>query len=385
MSSQRVRSLLQAVYSGDRNSVNAQLAAGADVNGTNDRGQTALILAVISGQNHLVPPLLSAGANPLLADSSGLNAIEWAERKGRTDLAELFANKTPANEPSKGKLVQPRAERARDKPAELQRDQQLSDDEKSRKWLAGLKQRLDEQAERELMKSQVAPSDTEALISDDPQIAYKGKPSRNPQKGDNEVQRTGPPPSAAITPAPVPRTTRASSTRKRCPKCNTVYNSDLLSYCAYHVVPLVDAEEPIITPPARSSDAILWILVLITVSAAAVGGIFLSRQLFKSPAQVASAPQAPNLRKGIPVVNSELAGKAITLPDAEVPLKTGGQPATIIVRIKVDKSGRVYSAMTSSGDRVLREAAVDAAKRSTFAVTKLGNRSVEGAITYTFN
>jgi TonB family protein len=147
----------------------------------------------------------------------------------------------------------------------------------------------------------------------------------------------------------------------------------------------VDAEEPIITPPARSSDAILWILVLITVSAAAVGGIFLSRQLFKSPAQVASAPQAPNLRKGIPVVNSELAGKAITLPDAEVPLKTGGQPATIIVRIKVDKSGRVYSAMTSSGDRVLREAAVDAAKRSTFAVTKLGNRSVEGAITYTFN
>ena len=44
-----------------------------------------------------------------------------------------------------------------------------------------------------------------------------------------------------------------SSTRKRCPQCNAIYNSDLLAYCAHHIVPLVPVDDPIISEPPKSN------------------------------------------------------------------------------------------------------------------------------------
>ena len=77
--------LTNAVQRGDEQAVSAILANGADVNETTGGGQTALILAVIFGHTNLVKLLMSAGADPQLRDNLGLNAIDWAQRRGSTD------------------------------------------------------------------------------------------------------------------------------------------------------------------------------------------------------------------------------------------------------------------------------------------------------------
>src|SRR5688500_15764390 len=93
----RSLSLLQAVTSRDEGSVKALLSEGADVNARNNSGQTPLILAIVSGQDHLLRLLLEAGANPLLRDHTQLNAIDWAERKGRSDLPQILRTTQPRN------------------------------------------------------------------------------------------------------------------------------------------------------------------------------------------------------------------------------------------------------------------------------------------------
>jgi ankyrin repeat protein len=116
--------LTQAVTAGDVDAVNAALAAGADVNERNNGGQTALILAVIFNHIDLVHLLVKAGANPRLRDNLGLDAIEWAQRRGLSDIVDLFTHKIrPADPP-------------------------VNTDEKSRKWLEGVKQRIQEQQAR---------------------------------------------------------------------------------------------------------------------------------------------------------------------------------------------------------------------------------------------
>src|SRR5206468_370755 len=143
-----------------------------------------------------------------------------------------------------------------------------------------------------------------------------------------------------------------------------------------------------VTPRANSSAVLLWTLVLITVSVAAFSAFFLTSRLFKSKSvtpPTASAPPVTTSRKGLPVVGSDLAGKAVSLPEAEVPLNTGGKATAVTVRVRVDRQGRVYSARSSSDDPVLRHAAIEAAKRATFSVEKLGGRGATGTITYTFN
>ncbi|HEY0727275.1 MAG TPA: ankyrin repeat domain-containing protein, partial [Pyrinomonadaceae bacterium] len=84
--------LTQAVTSGDAGAVNAVLANGADVNERTRGGQTPLILATIFGHTHLIPLLLDAGADPQLRDNLGLNAIDWAQRRGATEVIDVLSN-----------------------------------------------------------------------------------------------------------------------------------------------------------------------------------------------------------------------------------------------------------------------------------------------------
>ncbi|HEX7297319.1 MAG TPA: ankyrin repeat domain-containing protein, partial [Pyrinomonadaceae bacterium] len=93
MSSQDT-SLQQAVSSGDANAVRTIIAGGADVNEPNSSGQTPIVLAIVTGQYHLLPLLMSVGANPSLRDNTGLSAFDWAERKGRSDLAQSLAKQS---------------------------------------------------------------------------------------------------------------------------------------------------------------------------------------------------------------------------------------------------------------------------------------------------
>jgi hypothetical protein len=475
------------VTSRDEGAVKALLSEGADVNVRNNSGQTPLILAIVSGQDHLLTLLLEAGADPSLRDHTQLNAVDWAERKGRGDLTQLLARTTQSSNSSTRNLNEKLFEAEKKTPPSLDEQRHgrsLSSDEKSRQWLAGIKRRLDEKAAKETTKSQSVPSQSNqsnivrsggtlpaipdqvtpeiseappiidevtsennkaGFITDqvtpeiskappiiDEVIAENNKAgfitdqvtpkiskapplidkvtaennkagfitdqvtpeiSKAPFLTHDAIPEIFPQTTAGISPAtargiPLASTlpSKPSSSRKRCPKCNTFYNNELLAYCAYHIVPLVDADAPIVTPNAKRPSPLLWILVLITLSLSIVVGMFLSGYLYQNNDRLDSlAPAVTTTRQGIPVLGNTLVRKAVTLPAAEITPRTLQQTATITVSVKIDKRGRVVSASSPEGDRLLLEAAIEAAKRSTFSVEKLRGRGTEGTITYTFS
>lgn len=349
--------LTQAVTSGDAKAVSAALASGADVNERNNGGQTALILAVIFGHTDLVRQLVKAGANPRLRDNLGLDAIEWAQRRGMP--VALFEI------PEEPLSPQP----------------QIDSDEKSRKWLAGLKQRIQEQKQQPVIQTQPAPPPEPEPI---PVL-----PEPEPVLSKPEPVFSKPEPE----PEPAPKLTR-----KRCPKCNAIYSSELVAYCAHHFVRLVDADETLFEPPpstgtAITSSPLLWILVLATVSIAAFTGYLITTQLSRVvvPDTPASAQQPKGFVKGTPVAAGDLAGKALTLAEAECPVfdgdarpKANAAAQTVNVHVKLDKAGKVFWARAEGGNEALRSAATEAATQSTFSPDKLRGRETEGTITYTF-
>jgi hypothetical protein len=349
--------LTQAVTSGDANAVKAALLSGANVNERNNGGQTALILAVIFGHTNLVRLLVNAGADPRLRDNLGLDAVEWAHRRGLPlDLFEIRRTRVEETTPDA--------------------------DEKSRKWLAGLTQRIQEEA----TQKQPAP-----VIS--------AAPTREPEP--QPAPEPAPAPAPAPVPVPAPELVAApktSPTQKRCPKCNAIYNSELIAYCAHHFVRLVDVDEPVFEPPQSVTSTItntplLWMLILATVSIAAFTGYLVTSQLSQVvlPDSAATAPQPLGFVKGTPVAAGDLAGKALTLAEAECPIyeklagsNTNAGPETVNVHVKLDKKGKVFWARAEGGNEAMRNAATDAATQSSFSPDKLRGRETQGTITYTF-
>jgi ankyrin repeat protein len=357
--------LTQAVTSGDASEVSALLANGADVNERTGGGQTPLILATIFGHTHLISLLLDAGADPQLRDNLGLNAVDWAQRRGATEAIDVLTNK---RNHSLGNRVERRFANlpAREAPsaeeAEAEKPKAMSEAEKSQRWLSGLKQRIAEESER-------------ASVS--PVLPPAPQPEPAPQ-----------PRITAIEPESPPSPKR--KTRKRCPKCNAIYNSDLLAYCAHHVVELVDADaSPIISGPSKNSNALFWMIIVMTLTGSIVVGSIITALFYNTnkaaPSTATPRSQPTAVQRGTPSVDSELEGKYVSLPTAECPLN--GQeaiPGTVVVHVVIDKSGQVKSARASGGDWLLRGAAHEAAMKSTFASEKLRGRETEGTITYTF-
>ncbi|HJT28836.1 MAG TPA: ankyrin repeat domain-containing protein [Pyrinomonadaceae bacterium] len=380
--------LTNAVQSGDEQAVSTSLANGADVNETTGGGQTALILAVIFGHTNLVKLLMNAGADPQLRDNLGLNALEWAQRRGLTEAVAILTNTHRESTPPR-KIVIPLEEpppqkTAAKEPPPPQRDNEqenesVSEAEKSLRWIAGFKQRLHEQELRRLNRNEPTPA-----VTDPPKTPEPEPPAPEPPP---EPPRSVTPPPRILTPAPT-TTPEKSSTRKRCPQCNAIYNSDLVTYCAHHIVRLVPADEPIISDPPKSNVPLFWILLIITLAGSIVLGSLITTYLYRSrqAAERVAAEQArPPLQKGTPEVGGDLVGKDVSLPDAECPVKgpelvTG----TVTVRVMVDKNGQVYWARGAGGDWLMRGAATEAAMKSTFSPEKLRGRQTEGTITYTF-
>lgn len=391
-------SLTSAVTSGDEKAVSALLANGADVNETTSGGQTALILAVIFGHTNLVQLLMKAGADPQLRDNLGLNAIEWAQRRGTTEAVAILTNNHSASTPPR-KIVIPLDEpekpvpQAPDTP-DKDAKETVSEAEKSRRWISGFKQRLDEQTLRRMNRNEPPP---EPLRTEDepPRLmsaATRQQPLVETPKAPEP--EPAPPPVQAppkITPprilTPPPGQTSSTGKRKRCPRCNAIYNGELVSYCAHHIVPLVDADEPIFSEPAPKNPPLFWILLIITLTGSIVAGSLITTYLYKSrQAATRSAAEAQKvIQKGTPELSGELAGKSVVLPDAECPVK-GQEPiaGTVSVHVMVDKKGQVYWARGSGGDWLMRGCANEAAMKSTFAPEKLRGREIEGTITYTF-
>ena len=396
--------LTNAVTSGDEKAVSALLANGADVNETTGGGQTALILAVIFGHTNLVKILMKAGADPQLRDNLGLNAIEWAQRRGLTEALAILRNGPgqstpprriviPLEEPGKAVAKEPPANRSSEEAKES-----VSEAEKSLRWIAGFKQRLHEQELRRLNRNEPLPEEQPAVETELPPPVMSVVTSKTPAAAvvvetpkdpkpqpPPEPARPVAPPPRILTPPPTPPA--KSSARKRCPQCNAIYNSDLVAYCAHHIVPLVDADEPIISEPPKSNPLLFWILLIVTLAGSIVAGSLLTTYLYRSrqaAARVAAEQNRP-LQKGLPELSSELVGKAVLLPEAECPVK-GSEPVsgTVAVRVMVDKNGQVYWARGAGGDWLLRGCSTEAAMKSTFAPEKLRSRETEGTITYTF-
>jgi hypothetical protein len=411
--------LTQAVTSGDESAVSALLAGGADVNETTSGGQTALILAVIFGHTNLVRLLVKAGADPHLRDNLGLNAVEWAQRRGLTEALGILTNTAksitapsrivvPVEQPKE----QPKESVSPGPPTETEKRETPPSDEKSRRWLTGLKQRLDEIEVRKLNRKEPEPPRPEPRPEPHRKSYPKPRPEPRPEPRPIEepppllpvaikeapIMETKPvPPAATAEPVarkeppkgrilvPPENVPAPSGKRKRCPKCNATYSGDLVSYCAHHIVKLVDADEPIISQSPRRNPPLFWIMVIITLTGSIVVGSLITAYMYKSNQAAARSAQKATIQTGVPEVGGELAGKAVSLPEAHCPL-TGPEPVsgTVIVRIMVDRKGQVYWARGSGGDWLMRGAATEAAMKSTFAPEKLRGRETEGTITYTF-
>lgn len=388
--------LTNAVQSGDEQAVSAILANGADVNETTGGGQTALILAVIFGRTNLVKLLMNAGADPQLRDNLGLNAIEWAQRRGLTEAVAILTNTHRESTPPRKIVIPleeppPQKKAAKEPPPPPKRTNEeekegVSEAEKSLRWIAGFKQRLHEQELRRLNRNEPPEPPPPAIPPAIIETPKAPEPEPPPVQPPPEPLRSVTPPPRILTPPPTPP--EKSSTRKRCPQCNAIYNSDLVKYCAHHIVPLVPADEPIISDPPKSNVPMFWILLIVTLAGSVVLGSLITTYIYRSrqAAERGAAEQIrPPLQKGTAEAGGDLVGKAVSLPDAECPVK-GPEPVTgtVTVRVMVDKNGQVYWARGAGGDWLMRGAATEAAMKSTFSPEKLRGRQTEGTITYTF-
>jgi len=61
-----------------------------EVNVQGQFGETPLIIAAMVGDKPIVEALLTAGADPNLADVSGLTASAWANKNNYLDIASLL-------------------------------------------------------------------------------------------------------------------------------------------------------------------------------------------------------------------------------------------------------------------------------------------------------
>ncbi|MCP3099125.1 ankyrin repeat domain-containing protein [Myxococcus sp. K15C18031901] len=83
-------SLFDAVLAGDRDSLESQLAAGADPNPFDDENRTPLMLAARHGRVDLVRALLAAGADPELTDAVGETGFIMAAAHGHRAVCEVL-------------------------------------------------------------------------------------------------------------------------------------------------------------------------------------------------------------------------------------------------------------------------------------------------------
>jgi len=420
-------SLIRAVTDDDTAAVRSLLAAGSDVNKPTSGGQTPLIIAVVFRRIKILSLLLEAGADPQLRDDLGLNAVDWAERKGFAEGVKLLTqsqgakHKTPLDTSRQGPTLPGKpVPRQIEQPNPLtfrESEQFENSDEKSRRWIAGLKQRINEEASHKVNDVQPAPSlPTEIetardVLNDSPSSASPTVPepaviASQPERVTNVAPDTSKlkdqlHAAQAMTPL-VPsddvarsqpsqstvRTPPTSSSRKRCPKCNAAYDSELLAYCAIDMTPLVDADEPVvISRPETARMSSVWFLVIFTfLIAAGVAYLMIPSLRIEQESPATTSPkQAVNVQE-LPLVGGGLSGKQLEVPAAEYPASARSEHVSgkVTIRVTVDEQGRVIAAKVVEGDRRLRDAAIAAAQRATFSPEKLMGQGAVGTIAYTF-
>jgi TonB family protein len=298
-----------------------------------------------------------------------------------------------------------------------------SDDEKSRRWLAGLKRRIDEEASQKFKEiERLSPPTTETdgtQKNESPPVVVNNRlvesstPEANPsvipsplewpphfQTEASPKDQASPaqpidlpnPPdhfntseapfSTILTPRP------SSNNRKRCPKCNALYRSELLAYCGIDATPLVDADQPVFTsPPETGRMPLVWLLVVLSFIVAAGVTYFMIPGLRSEPnAPAETLPTQAHSIPDAPLVGGELNGKQLEVPTAEYPASARSEHVSgvVTVRVTINKKGKVTAVKVLDGDPRLRKAAIAAALKATFSAEKLTERRTVGTIAYTF-
>jgi len=263
----RKPSLIGAVIDGDTETVRALLAAGSDVNETVSGGRTPLIMAIVFERTQIITLLLEAGADPHQPDSLGLNAEDWAERKGlnllnqRQGLKREMPSVTPRKEPiplGGVALNQPEKQTTRASGASTQ---SASADEKSRRWLAGMKRRIDEEASRKTKEVEPMPPPTT-------EVEPENEPSHGPvnhsvfEASADEAKR-------AVISVPVERLPNSRAEALLKDKISAAQTKELLRPLspAIDATPLVDANRPLFasftSPPDRAWMPLVLLVVLV--------------------------------------------------------------------------------------------------------------------------
>lgn len=196
----------------------------------------------------------------------------------------------------------------------------------------------------------------------------------------------------SLAPAILESKTSQSTPFKRCPRCDLGFEDPLLSYCAYDGTKLVSANDFDSSAGRDRTPPTIWALVVVM---AVLGGFvgyqmnnYLGQERGSSdPPAAAQTEQPANLSKDLPTIEGALIGMEIHLPEPDYPeqARIDGVTGSVSVRVQVNKTGRVISARSSSGDWRLRAAAVRAAQKATFSPEKLAGRGASGTITYVFS
>jgi uncharacterized protein len=112
-----------AAQSGDLESVKLLHAAGADVNESTAEYGSALVLAVVNGNEDVALYLLDNGADPNITDSYGMTPLHWAMQEG---LARLYGMPYRTDKfwiyPQSARLVKALLDKGADPDIRMQRD-----------------------------------------------------------------------------------------------------------------------------------------------------------------------------------------------------------------------------------------------------------------------
>lgn len=84
-----------AILAGAMESVRLHLRSGSDINATDDKGRSPLILAASRGRLDLCQLLLKEGADPDIRDHEGNDALAVARLRGQQEIAVLLAGAVP--------------------------------------------------------------------------------------------------------------------------------------------------------------------------------------------------------------------------------------------------------------------------------------------------
>jgi ankyrin repeat protein len=89
--------LMLAVYNGQQDFCEALLRSGADVNSTDSIGNTVLMASAYKGNLNIVKLLLDFGARTNDLNNTKMNARDWALMFGRKEIVQFFDTNYPDN------------------------------------------------------------------------------------------------------------------------------------------------------------------------------------------------------------------------------------------------------------------------------------------------